>query len=556
MKETVMSTWKKYFSIDREWHSKAHRNWFYFCWIFLSIYLAYVLFAGYSTIFWGTVNTLASLVVSIVFVFFVAAVLLGMCKWFLNLKSTAGLCKGKISWKFFCISMGISIIILGCALVKYYPGGATVDSLSQWRQLQTGNYVDWHPVFHTLLLWVAAQVVPDHTGVVVVQMLCFAIMLAHFLSAMESWGIRKSVLLVFQCFVLSYSIIQSAMVHAWKDNAMTIGALWLCTQGVNLYFSNGKWIEKKSNAILMGLALAFTTMVRHNALLFTFPLLACGALYVGGGRWKNWLITAGVMGLCLALVWGPLYTALDVEKPVNKKFETMGIPMTIMLDARTNEPERLDRQTMEMLQGLCSDEMLSEKYFPGLYNSIKFSIERADFEKIPLTEFARATISTIIRAPRSAFDTINNVTSPVWSISGENKAWVRASPSMAFHEGETRYDELNRVGARLDGLLSLANRNLVTLYLFQNIGPSLAIVLLCGLMALYRQGVKALFFCFPVLIYNFGTMLLLSDNDVRLFQFSIVLCLPMALILWTGARAASSVREEKKYAVDKMAEES
>ena len=49
------------------------------------------------------------------------------------------------------IVFGISMILLGVYYVAFYPGGIIIDSFNQWYQVQTGVYVDWHPVVHTLL---------------------------------------------------------------------------------------------------------------------------------------------------------------------------------------------------------------------------------------------------------------------------------------------------------------------------------------------------------------------------------------------------------------------
>ena len=68
------------------------------------------------------------------------------------------------------------------------------------------------------------------------------------------------------------------MMYLWKDNAMTIGVTLLLAQAVNVCFSRGQWLKRLPNAVAFGLALAFTTMVRHNAVLFTLPLLLAALL--------------------------------------------------------------------------------------------------------------------------------------------------------------------------------------------------------------------------------------------------------------------------------------
>ena len=83
----------------------------------------------------------------------------------------------------------------------------------------------------------------------------------------------------------------------------------------------------------------------------------------------------------------------------------------------------------------------------------------------------------------------------------------------------------------------------------------MALLLLCGLWALYRNGIKALALCLPVLVYHMGTMFLLCGNDARFFQFSMVICLPAALALWrrpegTGEDNYSEMQAPSDMAAD------
>jgi hypothetical protein len=42
-------------------------------------------------------------------------------------------------------------------LLAFYPGMMSADSFNQWNQVLTGVYVNHHPVFHTLLIWLVYQ---------------------------------------------------------------------------------------------------------------------------------------------------------------------------------------------------------------------------------------------------------------------------------------------------------------------------------------------------------------------------------------------------------------
>lgn len=59
--------------------------------------------------------------------------------------------KEKIKW--IIIFLGISFSILLLRYLASCPGGFSPDSLTQYQQAITGEYSDWHPVLHTLVIF-------------------------------------------------------------------------------------------------------------------------------------------------------------------------------------------------------------------------------------------------------------------------------------------------------------------------------------------------------------------------------------------------------------------
>ena len=58
----------------------------------------------------------------------------------------------------FWAALAISAVIFGCALAACWPGGVSYDASNQWRQAHCGEFNNWHPVFHTLLIWLVTRV--------------------------------------------------------------------------------------------------------------------------------------------------------------------------------------------------------------------------------------------------------------------------------------------------------------------------------------------------------------------------------------------------------------
>ena len=524
-----MARWAT-FRRDTAWQSKPHKALFLACAGLLSFYLSYVLFLANSPIFTGTLETAAS-----VFWFAACAALFfaGLvwgCRKLAGISVPTANEKGGNSPGFMGISLALSLLLLGCSFLACYPGGVSYDVYNQWVQAQTGLYNGWHPVFHTLLMGLGMRLAGRYPWVVAMQIVCFGGALAYLMDTLRAWGVPKALLLIAQGLIVASPLVDSSLMYLWKDNAMTMGAVVLCAYSVNVYFTRGAWLDRPRNAVLTGLALAFTTLVRHNAMFYTVPLLLC-LLLCYRARWKRLLLAAGVTALCLGLVTGVVYSALDIIQPENTLEESVGIPMTVLMDARLKNPEALDAETAAFLRELADDELFAAKYREGNYNSIKFEYPRERISRTPPDKLLRMVASAVAGDPRTAFAAVNNVTDLVWDVTGKGEGTesVRNSGDLAEYPFlNTRW---NQLGKSLQKLIQIPLGWPPVTWVFRNIGVQQLALLLCALWALYRSGPRALPLCVPVLLYNLGTMLLLCGNDARFFQFSMVISIPTMFAL-------------------------
>lgn len=108
---------------------------------------------------------------------------------------------------------------------------------------------------------------------------------------------------------------------------------------VRVYFSNGEWLKKPGHMIIFLLVIAAATIFRHNAILFTLPLLIAVMFYALLRR--KILLSAGFV-LIIFFVRGPLYSSLNAEKPGYRITETTGAAITIMGNAVKETPDNID----------------------------------------------------------------------------------------------------------------------------------------------------------------------------------------------------------------------
>ena len=510
------------------WQSRAHCFWFRLCNACLSVYVAYIAYLAHSGLFQSKGQTIAALLIF-------AALCVGLYLFFgwgcqqLSRWEPKNRQKEHLDWRVFGAGMVIALGIFGCAFAAVYPGGVNYDLSNQWRQLHSGEFNNWHPLLHTLLLWLVTRIRDSYPFVVLVQIIVFAAALSCFTATLHRCSAPAWLALIVHAFVALSLPVRNTLMYPGKDAAMTIGILILCAQGVRILYTGGEWLKKPLHWVLFGLALAYTGMVRHNGMMWTLVLLA-GVFFALPAR-KHTALAAGVMAAVMLLVQGPLYGALDVVYPSNFTEESVGLPMTVLGDIRQKEPEVLDGETLAFLNQLADEDAWQRTYQQHNYNSIKFTYPREYIKDTPVTDILSMALRSAIAAPRTAFEAVNGLTDIVWDITGQDEGYSPVNNSGGIPEATYGNTRLNQLGQKALRLLDTPMGWQPLRYFGRNIGVQLLLLLLTTLLALYRRGVRALVLTLPTLIYDLGTMLLLCGNDARFFQFSMTISLGCMLAL-------------------------
>jgi len=522
----------KHLKPDMAGKTMAHRFWFQFCAVCLSLYTAYVVYLSKSQLFVSTADTLCSLLLFLLIAAGLYGLLLFVCKKLSGLGKKGTLAaerKRGLQWVWLG-SLMISAFVLGATFLRHYPGGVSYDAANQWWQAHSGEYNNWHPVFHTLLIRLATLVVDRYPFVVLLQIAVYALAAGYLTATLYRHGVSAWVALSVHALVTLTPLVRNTLMYVWKDNAMTIGAVLLCAQTIRILMTRGEWLRQWRNAVCFGLMLAFTTLVRHNALLFTLPLVVIVVCcYVGSRRMAA--LACAVMVGCMLLVRGPLYGALDIVYPDNTVEEAVGLPMIVMGNIKQQQPDALDEETHFFLGQLATDEEWMTVYRPNDYNAIKFTFPRELVGEREAMEILGMAARAASKAPHTAFRAVNDTTDLVWGVDGQNEGVVTVSNSGDLPAESYGNATLNGVGSSLCAVMEAPLKLPPLRWLTENIGVQQLLLLLVTLWALYRSGTAVLSLAFPTLIYNLATMLLLCGNDVRFFQFTMAIALPTILAM-------------------------
>lgn len=514
------------------WRSRAHGVWFRLCEVCLSFYVAYVVFLAHSRMFLGRLATGMSLMCFAAISVGVYGLLEYMCEVFCRVEFKARK-RQRLDYRVLALAFALAMGVFGSAFLACYPGGVNYDISNQWHQAHTGEYNSWHPLLHTLMMTGLTRIFDSYPFALLFQITVFALALSYLTAVLNKYGVPAWLALMVHTLVAASLPVRNTLMYLGKDSAMTIGVIVLTAQAVEILYTRGEWLKKPLHVILMGLMLAYVTLIRINALLWTIPLMAC-ILFAFRVSRKQAICTAVVMAAALGVVQGPLYGMLDVVHPHNLVEESIGLPMTILGDIKRTEPYRLKRETSQFLNKLATPQEWREVYQLHNYNSIKFTFERELIAETPVQDILRMSYVSAKNAPRTAFKAFNGLTDLVWDVTGKDEGYQHVRNSGDIESVQYSNTAMNQLGSSLCGIMDSVMALQPLRWLTRNIGVQMLILLLVTLWALYRRGTAVLMLAVPTLLYNLGTMLLLCGNDARFFQFSMTVSLPaiLALLFW------------------------
>ncbi|MDR2753112.1 MAG: hypothetical protein LBB50_02250 [Oscillospiraceae bacterium] len=472
--------------------------------------------------------------------------------------------RAKLDWRVFAAGAVPVCAVLLLQLAGKYPGALTNDTVGQWAQALTGQFNNWHPAAHTMLMWLTTRLVNSYGFFVTVQCVAFSLVAGWMTATLRAWGMHWLWSCVFVYTLLSAYSTRTMMMFAWKDTMVTILALALAVQLVNIVLSHGAWLERRGNQVGLAAALAMMTMMRHNSFFFTLPLVVLLFCLFGKGRARACLFSGSLAAVMIFLVWGPIYTLAKVEDPQNTYIESVGLPMTILGSVYLTDPSAIDSETKAFLHTVASEDVWQKEGKFGSYETIKWDGggKRASVAvpQMPPQQLLRMTWNTVRRAPTVALRAVLALTRPVWDFTDIDIYLYY------YHDTAASQALDDKLGyATISKELAAAQNSRVSYYagrlygfydkLVQFVTPSRALQSL-GLWALAlavaaffslqnRHGLRTLLLVLPVFAYNMGTMLLLCFPDHRFFQFNVVIALPLLLALMARVKPPSEKQKDQ-----------
>lgn len=453
----------------------------------------------------------------------------------INKLSTFELKSGKWNWsgrKVFGFTTVITFGLLFFIWLGYMPGGFSIDSVKQWQQAVSGVYNDWHPVIHTFLFFTLPSKIYYHPGSsVIFQMVLFSMAVGYLMATMSRWQCNKKFWILTFVYIICNPLTWAIMMYPWKDGALTIVLIVLTGQTINLYFTKGKWLDRPIHIFAMSLLMAAGMLMRHNAILYV-GVFACIMLVLWKEQIRNILKVILLAIGFIFLIKGPFYSALGVQAPGNRPIEILGLPMTILGNVIVKEPEALSQETKDFLYEIASQEEWEEFYVTGNFNSIKGEKEPGDIvAEYGIKNVLNSTVEAVGHSKKYSLEATWELTDLVWDIGNEVDYYKYVIPDFSDTPlvGGFTYSGIEFLRNLENKIIILSSKNIYGI-IFWNVGLCILTSFSLAACLIKRKKLKWVLMVCPLLAYDFGTMLLLSGDDLRFFHFNFCIILPLVFI--------------------------
>lgn len=242
-------------------------------------------------------------------------------------------------------------------LIACFPANLSPDSVAQWKQvIGVDPLYNWHPVFHTALIWLFSLIYQSPAIPALAQLLVGAAIWATGAIFLYRSGVPRKLVIGVTILVALSPNNAVYSVTLWKDVSYAIAllALTICLARVVKH----QELQIK-NMLLLGIAICFVAMVRHNGI--APAIVVTLALFF---VLKGWRKTVPIIALSLMLITQTLvYNRIGViPAPENLKL----VPPLHGLGAVLYYDGELDDESIELLTKDVPKEVWDKQFHPYL----------------------------------------------------------------------------------------------------------------------------------------------------------------------------------------------
>ncbi len=205
------------------------------------------------------------------------------------------------------------LLIWGITLLTFWPALLSKDSFDQWRQVQTLQFENGHPLLHTLFLWLISRVWDSFSMVALVQILALALVVAWGLSELRRYGLPGWAAWSGAALFALSPVNATLTISIWKDIPYSIAVLALSLLLLFIALDEERWLRKRFLWLGLGLLVIVIGLFRLNGIVILPPVFLMLALLYRR-HWRTFAYSLALFITAWLVVQFPLQSALHVAK--------------------------------------------------------------------------------------------------------------------------------------------------------------------------------------------------------------------------------------------------
>ncbi|NNL12290.1 MAG: hypothetical protein HKO82_01215 [Acidimicrobiia bacterium] len=277
----------------------------------------------------------------------------------------------------------------------WFPGFLSPDSVDQLDQVATGDFINGHPAFHTITMWLITRVW-DHAGAVsLVQVVALALVLGLVVRRLVEIGVPLWLGVGTAWLVGLLPAVGPTAITLWKDVAFTVAFLWVFAELLQIVRLRDAYWWDAGRPVRLGAALSLVWLFRHNGLLTSLVVVTVLAVV---NRKHIYRLAPTVLTLfaIVLLVQGPLYWVFSVDRSGKPAAAEVLIP--VVASSFVHEPENFDESELRLLQSIAPLEVWESRYDCDAADPLLFAPElNIEAIRSDPSPFLRLGVRTFVR---------------------------------------------------------------------------------------------------------------------------------------------------------------
>ena len=296
-------------------------------------------------------------------------------------------------------------------LLAFYPGILTFDSVYQWDQLSQFKFSNWHPAYHTILMWLITRIRYSPSSVALFQIVVYSLVLGYGLYTLKNeLGLPYFLLILLDVAISINPINGMTVMTLWKDVLYSIFVLLLTLYVFKIINSQGEWITYKNNWLFFGLTIANISLLRYNGFPVGFgTIFMCMIVF---RHYKYFAQALIISILFFILITGPIYKIFNVDRSFS---QPIGVIFIHPIAAQVNADTKLTKSEWGFLNEIFP---LEDGWPYSCYDATVLFYKGVNFQPVQMfpKHMAKVFYLLTLRNPVATINHFMCLSSFVWQI--------------------------------------------------------------------------------------------------------------------------------------------